>query len=82
MNRYPFHFTVKLPRVVLAVTAGGSMLAAELHPRLFFGDWPAGTSPAEVGKRVAENFVVRKLDYEITQSASTHLIPKSRMLAR
>jgi unsaturated rhamnogalacturonyl hydrolase len=24
-----------------------------------FGDWPAGTSPAEVGSRVAENFVAR-----------------------
>jgi unsaturated rhamnogalacturonyl hydrolase len=29
-----------------------------------FTDWPAGTSPAEVGKRVAENFVVRMLDFE------------------
>jgi unsaturated rhamnogalacturonyl hydrolase len=29
-----------------------------------FKQWPAGASPQEVGKRVAENFVVRKLDFE------------------
>jgi unsaturated rhamnogalacturonyl hydrolase len=29
-----------------------------------FSNWPAGASPAEVGKRVAENFVVRKFDFE------------------
>jgi rhamnogalacturonyl hydrolase YesR len=29
-----------------------------------FRDWPAGASPAEVGKRVAENFVVRKFEFE------------------
>ena len=29
-----------------------------------FSDWPAGTSPAEVGKRVSENIIVRKFDFE------------------
>jgi unsaturated rhamnogalacturonyl hydrolase len=29
-----------------------------------FSNWPQGASPAEVGKRVAENFVQRKLDFE------------------
>lgn len=29
----------------------------------YFRNWPAGTSPAEVGKRVAENFVARQLEY-------------------
>jgi rhamnogalacturonyl hydrolase YesR len=29
-----------------------------------FTDWPAGTSPAEVGKRVAENFLARKFEWE------------------
>ncbi len=28
-----------------------------------FSQWPAGTSPSEVGKRVAENFVARPLEY-------------------
>src|SRR6185295_9894010 len=30
----------------------------------YFGKWPAGTSPREVGKRVAENFVIRKFDFD------------------
>jgi rhamnogalacturonyl hydrolase YesR len=30
----------------------------------YFSKWPAGTSPAEVGKRVAENFLARKLEVE------------------
>lgn len=29
----------------------------------YFGNWPAGTSPQEVGKRVAENFVARKFEW-------------------
>jgi rhamnogalacturonyl hydrolase YesR len=32
--------------------------------RQYFSDWPAGTSPQEVGKRVAENFVARDFFYE------------------
>src|SRR2546430_17016502 len=30
----------------------------------YFRNWPAGTSPTEIGKRVAENFVARKLEVE------------------
>lgn len=30
----------------------------------YFGNWPAGTSPQEVGKRVAENFAARQLEVE------------------
>ena len=29
-----------------------------------FSNWPEGASPAEVGKRVAENFVARKFEFE------------------
>src|SRR3989442_11686272 len=29
-----------------------------------FRNWPAGTSPREIGKRVAENFLARKLEVE------------------
>jgi unsaturated rhamnogalacturonyl hydrolase len=29
-----------------------------------FSNWPAGASPTEIGRRVAENFVVRKFDFE------------------
>lgn len=30
----------------------------------YFGKWPAGTSPNEVGRRLAENFVNRDYEYE------------------
>ncbi|MFM2081618.1 MAG: Unsaturated rhamnogalacturonyl hydrolase YteR [Verrucomicrobiota bacterium] len=30
----------------------------------YFTHWPAGTSPAEVGRRVAENFTARKFEFE------------------
>jgi unsaturated rhamnogalacturonyl hydrolase len=29
-----------------------------------FDNWPQGASPAEIGKRVAENFIARKFDFE------------------
>lgn len=29
-----------------------------------FSNWPAGAAPAEVGKRVAENFLTRKFEFE------------------
>src|SRR6266566_2909751 len=30
----------------------------------YFRNWPTGTSPQEIGKRVAENFLARKLEVE------------------
>src|SRR6266478_7705038 len=30
----------------------------------YFDKWPEGTSPQEIGKRVAENFLKRKYDFE------------------
>ena len=44
---------------------GTSLLAvAETPGSGYFSDWPAGASPAEVGKRVAENILPRKFRYE------------------
>lgn len=37
-----------------------------------FSQWPAGTAPAEVGRRVAENFLQRKFRYE-TVREKAHL---------
>src|SRR5437763_13862094 len=31
----------------------------------YFRNWPKGTSPQEIGKRVAENFLARKLEVEL-----------------
>jgi rhamnogalacturonyl hydrolase YesR len=38
--------------------------AAVLARANYFRDWPAGASPKEVGKRVAENFIARKFEVE------------------
>ena len=39
-------------------------VALPIAAQSYFSKWPAGTSPQEVGKRVAENFVKRKLEVE------------------
>ncbi len=53
----------------LLLLSAVTLLLAELGCRSTpaqnaFSNWPAGTSPREVGERVAENFVARKLDFE------------------
>jgi unsaturated rhamnogalacturonyl hydrolase len=40
------------------------MAAGSLQSQSYFRNWPAGTSPQEVGRRVAENFVAHKLEVE------------------
>ena len=44
----------------ILLTNAGCQTAAQQN---VFRDWPAGTSPQEVGRRVAENFLVRPLEY-------------------
>ena len=40
------------------------LASVSINAQSYFRNWPAGTSPQEVGRRVAENFVVRKLEVE------------------
>jgi len=54
--------TLSILTVAGAMAMGAS--AASAPQRGVFGDWPLGASPQEVGKRVAENFVVRPFSYE------------------
>ncbi len=42
----------------------------------YFGNWPAGTSPTEVGKRVADNFLLKKFDYETNRTRQTLIYPE------
>lgn len=42
---------------IVAVTAAAVCLASPLNAQKEFRDWPAGSSPKEIGKRVAERFV-------------------------
>jgi unsaturated rhamnogalacturonyl hydrolase len=50
-----------LPAAIMMIVLSGSPVAAQSS---HFGNWPTGTSPKEVGKRVAENFVARKFEFE------------------
>lgn len=54
-----------MKRLLLSLFALATVLHAEPsgHSK-YFGDWPEGASPAAVGKRVAENVIVRKFRYE------------------
>ena len=40
------------------------------NPNQFFGNWPEGTSPREIGKRVAENFAARQFRFQTAQYAN------------
>jgi len=55
-------------RVLALLLTTGILIALNGVPATaqsnYFGKWPAGTSPKEVGKRVAENFLARKLEFE------------------
>ncbi len=60
-------------------TAALAILVAGLLPRLGaamppeFADWPAGASPEEIGRRVAENFVIRPFVWQ-TDPASRQVV--------
>ncbi|SRR6266851_10440980 len=51
--------------LALLVTTGLLVIANNrvFAQSAYFGNWPAGSSPQEIGKRVAENFVERQFEY-------------------
>ena len=58
MRRPSRALTLLLLTAMLGLT--NSRVAAKSD---YFSNWPAGTSPQEIGKRVAENFAARKFDF-------------------
>ena len=40
------------------------LCTAPLQAQAYFSNWPAGASPEEIGRRVAENFAARRLEVE------------------
>src|SRR5947209_9237916 len=46
----------------------------------YFKNWPAGSSPQEVGKRVAENFVARKFEFEQMVKSNGEEKPKRQFV--
>lgn len=60
---------------VMALSWLTGCATSQPKPAAYFSHWPEGTSPAEVGKRVAENFLPRKFRYETNpQKASIGVI--------
>lgn len=53
--------TALVALAILLLTAGA---AGSGNAQSYFRNWPKGSSPQEVGKRVAENFAARKLEVE------------------
>lgn len=60
MNNYKNHFA-SLMILVAVVLATITFANAQSD---YFRNWPAGRSPREVGKRLAENFVKRDFEYQ------------------
>ena len=50
--------------LALAAVTGCQMQPKAADPMTVFASWPAGASPAEIGKRVSEKFVGRRLEFE------------------
>jgi rhamnogalacturonyl hydrolase YesR/lysophospholipase L1-like esterase len=50
--------------------------AAPTPGNRYFSDWPAGTAPAEIGKRVAENVLARRFDFETNHQRQFVIYPE------
>lgn len=65
--------------LALAATAGTLLLTSgcrSVAETSAFNDWPPGASPGEIGKRVAENFVVRQFDFETNPDRQVIIYPE------
>ncbi len=50
--------------LLLAIAALPAMVDTTSARSKYFSKWPAGASPKEIGKRVAENFAARRFEFE------------------
>ena len=61
--------------LVLTLLAGcASRSAVPSDP---FAQWPAGASPQEIGRRVAENWAARRFEFETSPAVSTLVYPEA-----
>ena len=67
----------QIKRVLLLVTLVLTGCAtSQPKQSAHFSNWPAGASPAEVGKRVAENFLARKFEFETKSNRQFIIYPE------
>src|ERR1041385_4995286 len=50
--------------ILIILLAGLSPIQNASAQSQYFSNWPAGSSPKEIGKRLAENFVRRDFEYQ------------------
>jgi unsaturated rhamnogalacturonyl hydrolase len=74
---------MKTPRALVRsisflVAAGGLFLSRDLFAAQpdVFSNWPAGSSPAEIGKRVAENWAARPFQWQTEPQRRTVIYPE------
>jgi len=60
---------IMMAALTVSFLAAAATRAAQMDS---FNHWPAGASPAEIGKRVSEDFVSRKLDWEAGGTNPVH----------
>lgn len=51
-------------------------VTAQKNADNYFTHWPAGSSPAEIGTRVAENYAARKFDFETNPKRDAVIYPE------
>lgn len=65
----------------LAVPAAAGLItgcaATRPEAQTYFSHWPDGTTPAVVGRRVAENFLARKFDFETNPKRQFIIYPEA-----
>src|SRR6476469_8989361 len=54
----------KILKALIVLFVGFTICQTARAQSDYFDNWPAGTSPKEVGKRLAENFADRKLEFQ------------------
>ena len=65
--------------ITLLLAAGIMMTGAALRGSAQtkeFGNWPAGASPQEIGKRVAENIAARKFEWQTSPTRRFVIYPE------
>lgn len=68
-------FVAKFWSLLLIASIAGGCVTSQPRQSKHFTQWPAGTAPAEVGRRIAENYLPRKYRYETNpQKASLGII--------
>lgn len=70
MNKYLKVVSLFFAAVFLMVVSSASGQAK------YFGNWEKGTSPQEIGRRVAENFNARKLEFEVKPTRQYVIYPE------